>query len=115
MNKDIAYKTTSFVLKWGSWLAVVILILGLLLFLIHPTPTQYSNHSWRENLWNNLSSFDSQAFINLGILLLMLVPFFRVLTILISFMLEKDKKYSWISLGVLLLLILGIFLAINQV
>lgn len=115
MPKEIAYKIVGSVLKWGSWISVLVLILGILLFLINPSPSEFGTISWGKDFWRNLIHFDSQSLINLGILLMILVPFFRVLAIGISFAIEKDKKYSLISLGVLLLLILGIFLALSQV
>ena len=115
MPKEIAYKIVGSVLKWGSWLSVIVLILGILLFLIHPTPAEFGSTPLEKDFWRNLSHFDSQSLINLGILLMMLVPFFRVLTIGVSFAIEKDKKYSLISLAVLLFLMVGIFLAVSQV
>ncbi|EQB64262.1 MAG: hypothetical protein RBG1_1C00001G1841 [candidate division Zixibacteria bacterium RBG-1] len=115
MDKEFSYKTTALVLKWGSCLSILILISGLILFIINPSSFQFGVTSLGKNFWRNLISFDSQAIINLGILLLMLVPFFRVLAIGIGFVIEKDKKYSLISGVVLLFLILGIFLALSQV
>jgi len=34
MPREIAYKIVGSVLKWGSWISVIVLILGILLFLI---------------------------------------------------------------------------------
>ncbi|OGC74869.1 MAG: hypothetical protein A2145_04685 [candidate division Zixibacteria bacterium RBG_16_40_9] len=115
MNREFSYKTTGLVLKWGSWLSILILTSGLILFTIDPSSFEFGVTSWGENFWRKLSHFDPQAIINLGIILLMLVPFFRVVAIGIGFVIEKDKKYSLISGMVLLFLILGIFLAVNQV
>ena len=115
MAKEIAYKIVGSVLKWGSWVSVIVLILGILLFLINPAPVEFGSTPLEKEFWKNLSHFDSLSLINLGILLMILVPFFRVLAIGISFVIEKDKKYSLISMAVLLFLILGIFLAISQV
>jgi len=115
MDKEFSYKTTALVLKWGSWLSVIILIFGIFLFLINPSLFQFGVTSLGKSFWRKLSQFDPQAIVNLGILLLMLVPFFRVVAIGIGFVIEKDRKYSLISLGVLLFLILGIFLALSQV
>ena len=115
MPREIAYKIVGSVLKWGSWISVIILILGILLFLINPTQIEFGNTPLEKDFWRNLSHFDSLSLINLGILLMILVPFFRVMAIGVSFVIEKDKKYSLISLAVLLFLILGIFLALSQV
>jgi len=115
MPKEISYKIVGSVLKWGSWASVLILILGIFLFLIKPTPYQFGTISFGKNFWRDLVHLESQSWINLGLLLMILVPFFRVLAIGISFALEKDKKYSLISVAVLLFLILGIFLAVGQV
>lgn len=115
MDKEFSYKTTALVLKWGSWLSVIILIFGMILFSINTSTFKFGVTSFGKSFWKDLSGFNSQAIINLGILLLMLVPFFRVLAIGVSFAMEKDKKYSLISLAVLLFLIAGIFLALSQV
>ncbi len=115
MNKEFSYKSTALVLKWGSWFSVIILIFGIFLFLINSSPFQFGVTSLGKSFWRKLSQFDPQAIINLGILFLMLVPFFRVVAIGVGFVIEKDKKYSLISGIVLLFLILGIFLALTQV
>ncbi len=115
MHKEFSYKTTALVLKWGSWLSVIILIFGIILFLINPSPFQFGITSLGKTFWKEVSNFSSQAIINLGILLLMLVPLVRVIAIGIGFVIEKDKKYALISGIVLLFLILGIFLALSQV
>ena len=115
MPREIAYKIVGSVLKWGSWISVMVLFWGILLFLINPKPAEFGSIPFKKEFWKNLVHFESLALINLGILLMILVPFFRVLAIGVSFTLEKDKKYSLISVGVLLFLILGIFLALSQV
>ncbi len=115
MDNEFSYKTTALVLKWGSWLSILILISGLILFIINPSPFQFGVTSLGKTFWKEVSNFSSQAIINLGILLLMLVPLFRVVAIGIGFVIEKDKKYALISGIVLLFLILGIFLALTQI
>lgn len=114
MPKEKTYKIVGSVLKWGSWISVIALILGIILFLIHPSPSEFGTIQGKE-FWRKLLHSDSQSLMNLGILLMILVPFFRVLAIGISFVIEKDRKYSLISATVLIFLILGIFLAIFQV
>jgi uncharacterized membrane protein len=48
------------------------------------------------------------SFLNLGILVMMLTPLFRVMTAALSFFLEKDYKYVLIACGVLIILLVSI-------
>jgi len=42
-----------------------------------------------------------------GVLLMLATPAVRVLVACVLFFREKDKKYGWISVGVLVILLLG--------
>jgi uncharacterized membrane protein len=47
----------------------------------------------------------------LGILVLMLTPVFRVVIVVVSFSLERDKRFVLISLGVLVILLISFYLS----
>jgi uncharacterized membrane protein len=49
-----------------------------------------------------------------GVLLMLATPVVRVLVACILFFREKDFKYGWISLGVLLILMLGTVFGIGE-
>ena len=49
-----------------------------------------------------------------GVVLMMATPVFRVFIALLVFLKEKDYKYSLITLGVLLILILGSVFGIGE-
>lgn len=49
-----------------------------------------------------------------GVLLMMATPVVRVMVACFLFFREKDRKYGWISLGVLLILMLGSVFGIGE-
>ena len=49
-----------------------------------------------------------------GVLLMLATPAVRVLVACILFFREKDKKYGWVSLGVLVILLLGGLFGIGE-
>jgi len=49
-----------------------------------------------------------------GVLLMLATPVVRVLVACFLFFQEKDRKYGWISLGVLLILMLGAVFGIGE-
>jgi len=50
----------------------------------------------------------------MGVLLMLVTPVVRVLVACVLFFREKDWKYGWISLGVLLILMLGTLFGIGE-
>jgi len=49
-----------------------------------------------------------------GVLLMLATPVVRVIVACVLFFREKDNKYGWISLGVLLILLLGSVFGIGE-
>lgn len=49
-----------------------------------------------------------------GVLILLVTPVARVLVAMFLFFREKDRRYGWISAGVLLILLLGSLLGIGE-
>jgi len=103
-RKDIVNYYISLILKLGIYSSVAVLLLGFVLLLLSPSITEAKPFTFSE-LLSQLFKLNPYAFINLGGLILILTPILRVIVAIISFSLEKDKRYIWISTGVLLILI----------
>jgi uncharacterized membrane protein len=99
------------ILLIGSYFAAVLLLAGLLAFLFSaPTLTGQleSKPLSLSAFFSHLKGKNPLAFLNLGILVMMLTPLFRVITAGFSFFLEKDYKYVLIASGVLIILLASI-------
>lgn len=113
-KSKLAYNYISAVLKWGSYLSLFILLLGLILlfFVSTPIPITFQVKALSlSQLTNELFKLNIVAFINLGLLVLMITPILRVTVAIFSFILEKDSKYTIIASGVLLVLMFSLLLA----
>ena len=49
-----------------------------------------------------------------GVLILLVTPVIRVLVAMVLFFRERDRRYGWISAGVLLILLLGSVFGIGE-
>ncbi len=103
-RKEVVNRYISLILKLGTYSSVLILLLGFLLLVFFPTLREVKPFSFPE-LISGFLNLSPYAFINLGALILIITPVLRVIVAIISFSLEKDKRYVWISTGVLLILI----------
>lgn len=108
MTKELVYRSIGTILKIGFYLSFGLLLIGVVLNFIQPT--SYAN-IFSPLSFVSLLNFDSLPILNLGIIVLIFTPLLRVLVALVSFWLEKDKKYSLVALGVFIILILGILIA----
>jgi len=99
------------ILLIGSYSAAVLSLIGLLmlLFFTRTTPVQLESKPLSFSLFfSYLKEKNPLAFLNLGILVMMLTPLFRVMTAALSFFLEKDYKFVLIASGVLIILLVSI-------
>lgn len=103
-RKEVVNRYVSLILKIGTYSSVLILLLGLLLLIFFPSLKETKPLPFFK-LISELLDLNPYAFINLGALVLIFTPVLRVIVAIISFSLEKDVKYIWISTGVLLILI----------
>jgi uncharacterized membrane protein len=103
-KKEVVNRYVSLILKLGTYSSVLILLLGFLLLIFSPSLKEAKPFSFPE-LISGFLNLNPYAFINLGTLILIFTPVLRVIVAVISFSLQKDKKYVWISTGVLLILI----------
>jgi uncharacterized membrane protein len=101
------------VLSIGSYIAAFSTLAGLILFLftrqIPGMPEGTKSLSFSLFL-SGVKEKSPMAFLNLGILVMMLTPLLRVITAGFSFFLEKDYKYMWIASGVLIILLISFIL-----
>ncbi len=98
------------ILRFGSTVSVFLMLTGLFLFLAREYSIQeYRNMGIRQAAAGALA-LEPVALMTLGILVLLLTPLFRVVGALFSFLLvEKDRKYALVALGVLIMLSLSLF------
>ncbi len=114
-HSEKLYQKLAWLLKYGSLLAMAVLFWGIIWSYILPDSESSLRTLNTENFLSNLWPDSPPNLLNLGIMVLMLMPVGVVLVCLIHFISEKEKKYGLISLAVLLVLILGIFLGAIQV
>ena len=98
------------ILLIGSYAAALLLVAGLLMLLFSRTHTaQMESKPLSFSLFfSHLKEKNPIALLNLGILVMMLTPLFRVMTAGFSFFMEKDYKYVLIASGVLIILLASI-------
>jgi uncharacterized membrane protein len=99
------------ILLIGSYFAAFLLLVGLftLLFVARTPGAQLESKPLSLPVFfSYLKEKNPLAFLNLGILVMMLTPLFRVITAGFSFFLEKDYKYFLIASAVLIILLASI-------
>jgi uncharacterized membrane protein len=99
------------ILLIGSYSAAVMLVAGLLTLLFSartPAMQLESKPLSFSLLFSGLKEKNPLVLLNLGILVMMLTPLFRVITAGFSFFLEKNYKYLLIASGVLIILLASI-------
>lgn len=82
------------VLRWGAYASFLIVCVGLLLSVHNPAL--------------------GERWIRIGLLVLIATPVSRIVTLLVTFLLDKDKKYVLISLTVLLIVVLSSVFGISE-
>ena len=95
------------ILLVGSYSAAILLFIGLfalLLFARTPGTPLESKPLSLSLFLSYLKAKNPVALLNLGILVMMLTPLFRVITAGFSFFLEKDYRYLLTAAGVLIIL-----------
>ena len=115
LSEEKGERAIALVLRYGSLISTVMIALGLALMLRRgPNLPLAADHRLRlPMLVFGLLHLDPAAVTELGILLLLLTPLFRIIVAGVSFALERDLKFVLISLGVLLVVLLSISYAIE--
>jgi uncharacterized membrane protein len=104
-------------LQFGVLLAAGVVVVGAALLLTQygRTPVSYSVFRGEPEQLRTIGgilrgavALDSRAIVQLGLVLLIATPVVRVAFMLVTFMLQRDRTYVWISALVLALLLYGI-------
>ena len=95
MKNDITYK----IIKLNLTISIILLVIGLGLSIYH----DFSIDNFIVNL---NSEYFATSIMNIGILLLILTPLFRILIELVFFI--KEKNYTYVYICIALLIIVSI-------
>lgn len=102
----------AFVLRWGSTLSAVFLLVGLVQVMATPgVPIQAGPPMPLKAIGAQLLSGNPYAVMQLGILLLLATPLTREVMASVSFWLGGERRYSLMSLAVLTVILLTVLLA----
>ena len=107
-NRHTVERWTSQSLKAGVLLSGGVMVIGLVLYAMRSfsTPLPPHNPTVAELLHRVLTgSLDPFTIMYVGLILLMLTPFLRVLTAVVGFAVEKDRTFVFVSLTVFFFLI----------
>lgn len=106
------YGVVAFILRWGSYVSAAIMVLGILLvFLNGDVPIQVGPPVSLRALPAQLALANPYAIMQLGVLLLLLTPLARIVAAALSFWLEGERRYSLVSLAVLVIILASLLLA----
>lgn len=109
------YRKLALVFKYGSLLSMAVLGLGLIWFFLQPSESPFLKNGSLRQFFHHLLPHNALSLLNLGILILMSLPIISLFISLKHFASIQDKKSKLVALGVILILVLGIFLGIMQV
>jgi uncharacterized membrane protein len=114
-SEEKSERAIAVALRYGSLISTLVMALGLGLMLLRGSAMSLATyHRIRlSQLFSLVVRFDPAGLTELGVLLLLLTPLFRILVAIISFALERDLKYVLIALGVLSVVLLSISFAIE--
>ena len=111
----------SYVLRVGVFSSAALLVVGMFFYLIsvggqagdwRTTVNDVGDHSQlhhADQLLADLARFEPLAFVELGVIVLILTPLLRVAATVLIFARERDRLYVGITLVVLAVLLLGWF------
>jgi len=101
--EDRAQNAIAAVLRYGSSISTAVMAVGIIFGLVRGGGSMVRPDSALSPaiLLGRALQFDPVGLSELGILLLLLTPVFRIVIAVVTFGLERDTKYVLISLGVL--------------
>jgi uncharacterized membrane protein len=108
---DLIYRNTARTLQIGFRLAAGLLLCGIAIAIIRSQPLATSTGSLGE-LPGELARFDSQGFIDLAIITIVLTPLAAVIVIWRGFKRAGELRYAAYSLGVVAVLLCSIALSL---
>ena len=110
-NKEKTCTYVSTILLFGSLSAAGLLVFGLgILFFQAQTPDHLPDLIRPDfsDMLSRLLRGEPTGIINLGILVMMITPFLRVVMAAFSFFWERDLRYAAVALGVMVILLFTI-------
>ena len=108
VEEHVVERWTSRSLKLGVWLSGGVMLLGIVMYAAQSflAPVPQHNPPLVKLIHDLISNpLDPFTVMLTGLVLLMLTPFLRVLTAMIGFAVDKDRRFVLVSLAVLVLLI----------
>jgi uncharacterized membrane protein len=113
--EDKAQRAIAAVLRYGSSTSTAVMAVALVLGLLRGggTLVRPGRATSPGMLLRQALEFDPVGLAELGILLLLLTPVFRIVIAVLAFGLERDTKYVLVSLGVLAVVAFSIGYALN--
>jgi len=107
-----AYSWVAAVLRWGSYVSAGCMLLGILLAFVQPdVPIQIGSAMPLAWLPKQIALGNPYAVMQLGVILLLLTPLARLVVAALSFWLEGERRYSLVSLTVLLIILASLLLS----
>ena len=112
-SKDYISSIIGWILQMGVMLSAGIILIGLLMLPFYGKGLSLSElltfPRTFSQIWSGLWVLQPESIIALGLLLLIATPVLRVVTSVVVFALERDKKYVIITLMVLAILLSSLF------
>ena len=104
-NTFPAERWTSYALRSGVWLSSGLMITGLIVAAVFPSSVTLFNTNL-VSLFGRLlaGSIDPVTLMYTGLIVLMFTPILRVITAIIGFAIEHDRRFMAVSLTILLFL-----------
>ncbi len=107
-----AYSWVAAVLRWGSYFSAGFMLLGIVLIFFQPDFTiQIGPAMPLAWLPKQIALGNPYAVMQLGVVLLLLTPLARLIATSVSFWLEGERRYTLISLTVLLIILASLLLS----
>ena len=104
---------TAKVLRDGVLLSFALLLLGTIFVLVADRPVDSLHASDLKHAGSQIHDGDLSVFIHIGLIVLMLTPFARIVVLVYEFARERESAFVAISLGVLLFMIASIVIGIR--
>lgn len=106
-------RAISHILRAGSYGSAVLMLIGLLLGLLRPVGLQPGVPLIPLRLLTTeLGRGNPLAVMQAGVLLLLLTPLVRILTAAVSFLLERDYRYTLVSIAVFTIILVSLAFAV---
>ena len=112
--RERSYQWVAATLRWGSYFSAAWLLAGVVWLLAEgdgDRPIQVGPPMPLERLGEEFLRGNPYAVMQAGVLLLLLTPLLRLLVAAVSFWADGERRYTLVSLVVLLMILLSVFLA----